>query len=147
MSSHDIDYVVYVGPGLTRGRILSSRVISMWSNDIKCKYMFMIPLKNLARKWLRIVVMSVLTHWPNVSFAQTHELGSQVCLSIDQLRTTFRKITICVILTFIKKMHLKMSSTKGWTFFRTSVYHVGKISITFATPKSQPVAVLPALED
>ena len=22
----------------------------MWSNDIKCKYMFMFPLKNLARK-------------------------------------------------------------------------------------------------
>ena len=25
----------------------------MWSNDIKCKYMFMFPLKNLARKGLR----------------------------------------------------------------------------------------------
>ena len=42
--SHDIDYVEYVGPGLTWGWILSTCVISMWSNDIKCKYMFMFPL-------------------------------------------------------------------------------------------------------
>ena len=40
ISSHDIDYVEYVGPGLTWGRILSTCIISMWSNDIKCKYMF-----------------------------------------------------------------------------------------------------------
>ena len=50
ISSHDIDYVEYVGPGLTWEWILSSCVISMWSNDIKCKYMFMFPLNNLARK-------------------------------------------------------------------------------------------------
>ena len=36
ISSHDIDYVEYVGPGLTWGRTLSACVISMWSNDIKC---------------------------------------------------------------------------------------------------------------
>ena len=51
--SHDIDYIKYVGPGLTWGRILSTCVISMWSNDTKCKYMFMFPLKNLARIELR----------------------------------------------------------------------------------------------
>ena len=27
--------------------------MSMWSNDIKCKFMFMFPLQNLARKGLR----------------------------------------------------------------------------------------------
>ena len=48
-SSHDIDYIVCVGPSLTRGRILNTCVKSMWSNDIKCKYMFLLPLKNLAR--------------------------------------------------------------------------------------------------
>ena len=53
--SHDIDYVVYVGPGLTRGRILSTCVISMGSNDIKCKYMFIFPVKNLARKELMYI--------------------------------------------------------------------------------------------
>ena len=52
ISSHDIDYVVYLGPGLTWGRILSTCVKSMWSNDIKCKYIFMFPLQILARKEL-----------------------------------------------------------------------------------------------
>ena len=50
ISSHDIDYVEYVGPSLTWGRILSTCVKSMWRNDIKCKYMSMFPLQNLARK-------------------------------------------------------------------------------------------------
>ena len=45
----DIDYIEYVGPGLTWGRILSTCVISMWSNDIKYKYMFVFPLQNVAR--------------------------------------------------------------------------------------------------
>ena len=52
ISSHDIDYVEHVGPGLTWGRILSTCVISMWSNDTKCNYMFIFLLQNLARKEL-----------------------------------------------------------------------------------------------
>ena len=58
ISSHDIDYVEYLGPGLTWGRILSTFVKSMWSNDIKCKYMSMFPLKNLARKGLTLTLVS-----------------------------------------------------------------------------------------
>ena len=34
ISSHDIDYVQYVSPGLTWGRILSTCVISMWINGL-----------------------------------------------------------------------------------------------------------------
>ena len=50
-------YVEYVGHCLTWGRILSTCVISIWKNDIICKYMFMLPLKKLAhkrilRKWV-----------------------------------------------------------------------------------------------
>ena len=52
ISSHDIDYVEYVGPGLTRGRILNTCAISTWSNDIKGKYMLMLPLRNLTCKGL-----------------------------------------------------------------------------------------------
>ena len=48
ISSHDIDYAEYVGPGLTWGRILSTCVISLWSNETKCKYMFMFPLKKIS---------------------------------------------------------------------------------------------------
>ena len=50
--NHAIDYVEYVGPGLTWGRILSTSVISMLSNDMKCKHVFMFPLQNVARKEL-----------------------------------------------------------------------------------------------
>ena len=52
ISSHDIDYIEYVGPYLTWGRILSTCVISMWRNDIKYMYMFMVTLKNLAHNGL-----------------------------------------------------------------------------------------------
>ena len=37
------------------GRIPTTCVISMWSNDIKCKYMFLFPLKNLACKGLNAI--------------------------------------------------------------------------------------------
>ena len=52
ISSHDIDRVEYAGPGLTWWRILTTCDVSMWSNDIKCEYMFMFSLQNLARKGL-----------------------------------------------------------------------------------------------
>ena len=52
ISNHDIGHVEYVGPGLTWGWILSTCVISMWCNDIKCKYTFMFPLQNWARNEL-----------------------------------------------------------------------------------------------
>ena len=58
ISSHDTDYVEYVGPGLTRGRILRTYVMSMWRNDIKCKYMLIFPLQNLARKEVIINFLS-----------------------------------------------------------------------------------------
>ena len=67
ISSHGIDYVE-LGPGLTWERISGTCVISMWSNDIKCKYMFMFPLKNLARKELTHVSLlcsSCHIHTPN----------------------------------------------------------------------------------
>ena len=59
ISSDDIDYVEYVGPGRTWERISSFCIISMWSNAIKCKYMFMFPLKNLARQGLNIPYLAV----------------------------------------------------------------------------------------
>ena len=52
INSHDIDYIEYVGPSLTWG---STCVKSVWRNDIKCKYMFMFPQKNLAHKGLKFL--------------------------------------------------------------------------------------------
>ena len=53
ISSHNIDYVEVVGSCYIWGRISTTCVVLKWSNDIKCKYMFMFPLKNLAHKGLR----------------------------------------------------------------------------------------------
>ena len=38
---------------LTWGSVLSTCVKSMWRNDMKCKYMFMLPQKNLTSKGLK----------------------------------------------------------------------------------------------
>ena len=46
ISIPDIDYVEWVGPCLTRGSISATCVMLMRSNDIKCKCMYMFPLKN-----------------------------------------------------------------------------------------------------
>ena len=61
ISSNDIDCVEYVGPGLTWERILGICVISMWSIDIKYKYMLI-----LASKELTIVILSVSQQWMTV---------------------------------------------------------------------------------
>ena len=50
ISNYDIDYVESVSSCLTWGRISTICVMSVWINDVRCKYMFMFPLKNLARK-------------------------------------------------------------------------------------------------
>ena len=55
ISSHDIDYIEQAGPCLTRGGISTTRVLLVWGNDIKCKYMFLFSLKYLARKGLKRV--------------------------------------------------------------------------------------------
>ena len=64
ISSHDIHYIEYVGPYLTWGRILSTCVISRWSNDTRWrKYMFMFPLKNLAHKELTAIRHQTRSHY------------------------------------------------------------------------------------
>ena len=62
ISSHDIDCVEHVAPGLTWVRFLSTCVVSMWSNDIKCKYMIMFRMQTLARKELSYGTL-LTAHW------------------------------------------------------------------------------------
>ena len=52
INNHDIDWVKLLTPGLIPGMISIIYGMSVWRNDIKCKYMFLFPLKNLARKEL-----------------------------------------------------------------------------------------------
>ena len=99
----------------------------MWRNDIKCEYMFMFPLKNLARKGL--------THWGRVTHICVGKLtiiGSDNGLSperrqaiiwtnagillIGPLRTNFNEILIEIQTFSLKKIRLKMSSAKCCSF-------------------------------
>ena len=50
------------GSYLRKDFSLSTCVISMWSNDMKCKYMFMFPLENLARKGLMQLTIETRKH-------------------------------------------------------------------------------------
>ena len=71
------DYVEYVYPGLTWERISCTCVISMWRNDIKCKYMFMFTLKNLARKELRV------NHYNDELIFKMHEIDKHFLSLLD----------------------------------------------------------------
>ena len=64
ISTHDIDYLEWVSTCLTWGRISTTCVMTIWWNDIKCKYMFLLPLKTWARKGLtlHLVVPVVSIH-------------------------------------------------------------------------------------
>ena len=87
ISSHDIDYVEYVGPGLTWGKIWSTCVKSMWSNDTTCKYMFMFPLQNLACKELnqnpmkyRLPITYYSITQPPCNYAHSTEMVLSCCV-------------------------------------------------------------------
>ena len=54
-----IDFIEYAGSCLIWGRISTTCIVPMWRNDTKCKYMFMFPLKNLARKGLMFQKMNL----------------------------------------------------------------------------------------
>ena len=51
--TRDIDYVVLVSCFLTSAMISTTCVMSICSNDIRCEYMFLFPVRNLARIGLR----------------------------------------------------------------------------------------------
>ena len=79
ISSNDIDCIEYVGPSLTWERISGTCVMSMWSNDTKCKYMLPFSLKKLARKELKYAHLRFLHRaqwWEDTSFLHRSLLPS-----------------------------------------------------------------------
>ena len=82
ISSHDIDYAEYVSPGRTSGRILSTCVISMWSNDLKCKYILMFPLKNLAHKVLTLLYLCCIYQSTRLSFEIIGFFSNKFCVEL-----------------------------------------------------------------
>ena len=79
ISNHDIDFVEWARSCLTWGMLSTACVMSIWRNDIKCKYMLLFPLKNLAHKgscfinwldqymhiWMLFIIISYL--YPYIS--------------------------------------------------------------------------------
>ena len=84
ISSHDIDCIEYLGPSLAPGRILSTCVISMWKNDTKCKYMFMFPLKNLARKGLSKLSLKLGHGWVTTSQKKLWKVITYPCRDVSK---------------------------------------------------------------
>ena len=106
---------------------LNCYIMSIWSNDIKCKYIFILPLKKISTL--------VLTHWGR---------GTHICvtyvtiivsdnglspsrhqaiiwtnagiLPIGPLGTNFNETSIGIQTFSFTKMHLKMSSAKRLPF-------------------------------
>ena len=63
ISNHDIDYVEWVSPGLIRGRISIIFGMSVWRDDMKCKYMFMYPLKKFSTQRVKHCFPSSYIRW------------------------------------------------------------------------------------
>ena len=124
--SHDIDYIKYVGPYLVSGRILSTCVISMWRNDIKCKDMFMFTLKNLGRKGL--IVQSIM--WAHIITLHMQIFQWTMIIMSYKERSTypfkFLKVLLCngwklwatiILMMWIQKSIHKPNphnTTHGW---------------------------------
>ena len=106
ISSHDIDYMEYVGPFLTWGSVLSTSVKSMWRDDLKYKYMFMFPQKSFTRKGLIVTFYHVsqvppYTRW-NISSAYTPSLYHlnrfvQKCQTARFVDVSFRMTSSCFL--------------------------------------------------
>ena len=110
---------------LTRGGISSTYVLLVWRNDIKCKYMFMFPLKNLARKgltyWIDLKIIQVILHFQSyfgVGFNNTYCLSNTANTMTDDALPTLEasasakpKYCISIIIRF--KIHNSNSESKG----------------------------------
>ena len=53
ISTHDIDYIEWISSCHTCGMISTTSIMSMWTDDIKRKYMFAFPPKISARKGIK----------------------------------------------------------------------------------------------
>ena len=100
ISSHDIDYIEYVGPSLTWGSVQSTCVKSMWRNDIKCKYMFMLPQKQFARKGLMPLCFVIVKHRESLCNRQR----DWFCWQIPETNVILYKYTSCLTLALPERL-------------------------------------------
>ena len=69
-STHDIDHKEWVSSCLTWGRISTTCLMSMWRNEINCRYICMFPVENLVHKRLRWILVGLsISYWHLVLWA------------------------------------------------------------------------------
>ena len=69
-SKVDVYYLEEVSPCLPRGRISTTSVMSVWRNDVNCRYMFMFFIKHSACKGLK--------RWPLCSCLVVLKISTQI---------------------------------------------------------------------
>ena len=89
INTHGIDYVQQLSSCLTWGRISTTCALSMWRKDMKCKYVFWFPLKNLAHKGLRWVSYIEISYTAKPPRTQR----IQLCLLVTPEEQTFLATT------------------------------------------------------
>ena len=70
----------------------------MWSNDVKCKYMFMFPLKNLARKgFMHFQLLADLMITLSIVLKYKHQISYGSCITWwrHQMETFSALLAIC----------------------------------------------------
>ena len=74
----------------------------MWRNDIKCKYMFMFPLKNLACKGLTLELGSA-TRFSTISWVilKDDKWSKKLCETIDSHRNLEENISYFIVVSTV----------------------------------------------
>ena len=89
-STHDIKYVEYGSSCITRGRIPTSCVMSVWRNDISCTHTVMFPMENAAHKGFNLAVVLVTQLLRCLQHLMPIETLSPHC-GLDKITTIFRR--------------------------------------------------------
>ena len=125
ISSHGIDYVALVGHRFTWERILTSSVITTWSNTIKCEYMILFPLKNLARKGLTFNILMpghAKGHQGNRAHHYSDVIMSEMASQITSLTIAFSNVACSATSHYLNQWLNILNCTLGnkvqWNFDR-----------------------------
>ena len=91
-------------PGLTRGRISTTCVMSVWRNDRNCKYMFLFLLKIFvsAKKRVKLVQWVIMRHHLSASGHLLSASGCRCPKSPDESDTLRQGFFVCNSFIIVK---------------------------------------------
>ena len=92
----------------------------MWSNNIKCKYMFMFPMKNLARKGLKWLILPQIKACRLVGIKPSPEAMLTSC-QLHPWEHTCVKFESKRLIHSLIEIHLKVSGNVSH-FVQASMY-------------------------